>query len=167
VTRMARRAVAAGAVAAGAVVLVLLLTRSSPSESRRPNKVDLAERAALRIARTKLGPILVNGQGHTLYLFLKDRRGNSACYDACARIWPPAIVAGTPSVGRGVASAKVTTTRRKDHRRQLVYNGHPLYAMTADTRPGETQGQGFLGTWFVVSPAGNKIGEAKTSTPGY
>ena len=42
--------------------------------------------------------------------------------------------------------------RRRDAGRQLVFHGHPLYTTTADTRPGQTEGQAFLGTWFVVSP---------------
>jgi hypothetical protein len=29
--------------------------------------------------------------------------------------------------------------------------------MDADARPGEMEGKGFLGTWFVVSPAGHKV----------
>lgn len=66
-------------------------------------------------------------------------------------------------MGPGVAAGKLTTTRRTDHERQLVYNGHPLYAMSADKRPGEMAGQGFLGTWFVVSPAGRGIGKPRTS----
>lgn len=65
--------------------------------------------------------------------------------------------------GAGRAAGKLTTTRRTDHERQLVYNGHPLYAMSADKRPGEMAGQGFLGTWFVVSPAGRGIGKPRTS----
>jgi predicted lipoprotein with Yx(FWY)xxD motif len=121
---------------------------------------------ATAVVRGKLGPIVVNGHGYTLYLFLKDQHGRSVCFDACARIWPPVIASGTPRVGPGIAMEKVTTTRRRDHRRQLVYNGHPLYAMTADTRPGQIEGQGWFGTWFVVSPAGDKVGKPGASAPG-
>jgi len=119
------------------------------------------------VARTKLGPILVNGQGRTLYLFLKDRHGKSTCYGGCARVWPPALASGAPRVGPGVAAEKLTTTRRTDHKRQLVYNGHPLYTLTADVRPGQINGEGFLGTWYVVSAAGNRIGKLRPSASGY
>ena len=119
------------------------------------------------MARTKFRRILVNGQRRTLYLFLKDRHGRSTCYDGCARVWPPVIASGTPRVGPGVAAARLTTTtRRTDHTRQLVYNGHPLYTMSADTRPAEMAGQGFLCTWFVVSPAGRMIGPPGASASG-
>jgi predicted lipoprotein with Yx(FWY)xxD motif len=167
VTRLTTLVVATAATAGAAIALVVVLTRSSATNSER-GQVSLHDSRAVRVARTKLGPILVNGQGHTLYLFLKDRHGTSTCYGGCARVWPPAISSRTPRVGPGVAAAKLTTTRRTDHKRQLVYNGHPLYAMSADTRPGEMAGQGFLGTWFVVSPAGRGIGKPGTSAPdGY
>jgi predicted lipoprotein with Yx(FWY)xxD motif len=164
VTRLTTLAVATAAVAAAVFTLVVLLT-GSPATSPRRDQVSLDHGQAVRVARTKLGPILVNGQGHTLYLFLEDRHGTSTCYGGCARVWPPAIASGVTRVGPGVAAGKLTTTRRTDHTRQLVYNGHPLYAMSADTRPGEMAGQGFLGTWFVVSPAGRRVGKGATSAP--
>ena len=163
-TRLTTLAVATAAVAAAVLALVVLLTGSSATKRQRDH---VGDGQAVRVARTKLGPILVNGQGRTLYLFLKDRHGKSTCYDGCARVWPPALASGAPRVGPGVAAEKLTTTRRTDHKRQLVYNGHPLYAMSADTRPGELEGQGFLGTWFVVSPAGRRIGEPGASAGEY
>jgi predicted lipoprotein with Yx(FWY)xxD motif len=166
VTRLTTLAVATAAVAAAVLALVVLLTGSSATKRTR-DKASLDDGQALRVGRTELGPILVNGQGHTLYLFLKDRHGKSTCYGGCARVWPPALASGASRVGPGVAAGKLTTTTRKDHKRQLVYNGHPLYAMSADTRPGEMEGQGFLGTWFVVSPAGRRIGEPGASTGEY
>jgi predicted lipoprotein with Yx(FWY)xxD motif len=168
VTRRTTLLVAAIAAAGAAAALVVVLTRS-PAKSTGRASGGADRRAAVRVARTRLGRILVDARGHTLYLFLKDRHGRSACYGACAQIWPPALASETPVAGRGVASAKLTTTRRKDHTRQLVYNGHPLYAMGADTRPGEVEGEGFLGTWFVVSPTGDRVAEpgASSSPAGY
>ena len=42
----------------------------------------------MSLRKTKLGPILVNSRGHTLYLFAKDRNGKSACYSALSRTGP-------------------------------------------------------------------------------
>jgi hypothetical protein len=47
-----------------------------------------------------LGRIIVNGQGHTLYLFEKDRRGHSACSGACATYWPPLVTGGEADRGQ-------------------------------------------------------------------
>ena len=164
-TRHATFLVVAVAAAGAAVALVLVLTRS-PS-TRRPAGGGRADASvAVQVARTKLGPILVDGRGHTLYLFLKDRVGRSSCYGTCAKIWPPALASRTPLAGQGVGKAELSTTRRKDHARQIVYNGHPLYGMDADARPGEMEGEGFLGTWFVVVPAGHKVSDRGAPSPG-
>jgi predicted lipoprotein with Yx(FWY)xxD motif len=118
---------------------------------------------SVRVAHTRLGRILVDRQGRTLYLYVKDRGTTSACSTACEHVWPPATVSGTPQAGPGIAAAKLRTIRRSDSRRQLVYNGHLLYTSTADVRPGQVNGEGFLGTWFVVSAAGDRIGKLNSS----
>lgn len=66
-----------------------------------------------------------------------------------------------------MAAAKLTTTRTADHGRQLVYNGHPLYTLTADVRPGQINGEGFLGTWYAISAAGKRIGKLSRSSSEY
>ena len=72
-------------------------------------------------------------------------------------MWPPATVAGTPTVAAGVSRRKLTTIKRPDGSTQLVYHGHPLYSFSEDTRQGQLGGEDFLGTWFVVSPAGQEV----------
>lgn len=120
------------------------------------------------VRQTKLGRILVDARGHTLYLFLEDTRSRSACYGGCARVWPPLLVAGRPKAGPGVNAAKLTLRPRRNSRlRQVAYNGHLLYTADADERPGQTEGQGFFGTWFVVSPKGRQIGKASKNAGGY
>jgi len=52
------------------------------------------------------------------------------------------------------------TTTRKDERREIEYNGHPLYYFIADKQAGDTAGQGinnFGAPWYVLSPAGTKV----------
>jgi predicted lipoprotein with Yx(FWY)xxD motif len=142
---------------AALVLLMLLLSKESS-----PSRTDVAAAPArpapsLAVRRTKLGRILTDQHGRTLYLFEKDKHGRSTCSGACARVWPPALVDGRPRAGAGVVATKLTTTRRGRTRRQLVYAGHPLYRMNADVRPGQTQGEGFLATWWIVSPSGHRI----------
>ena len=154
---------AAAAVAAAALVVVLTHSssdRAAGSQGTQAAPAAAAPPADVGVRRTKLGPILVDRRGHTLYLFREDRSGRSHCFGACARVWPPLLASGRkPVAGDGVAAGKLATTRRRDQTLQVVYNGHPLYGMTADKRPGQMVGQGFLGTWFVVSPAGRQIGK--------
>src|SRR6266702_1620356 len=53
--------------------------------------------ATVALHKTKLGLILVNSRGHTLYLFAKDKNGKSACSGGCAKFWPPLLSHGTPT----------------------------------------------------------------------
>jgi predicted lipoprotein with Yx(FWY)xxD motif len=52
------------------------------------------------------------------------------------------------------------TTKRRGGRRQVTYNGHPLYYYVTDTQPGQITCQDvdeFGGTWLVVDPQGDAI----------
>jgi len=164
VGRLTAVAVAVVTITAAAVA-VILLTRSSTSSA--PRAASPAAAPSVRLAQTRLGRILVDGRGRTLYLYMKDRGTRSACSRRCMQVWPPAMVSGAPIAGPGVAAAKLTTTRGADNGRQLVYNGHPLYTLSADVRPGQINGEGFLGTWFVVSADGKRIGKLSHSSSEY
>ena len=112
------------------------------------------------IAKSPLGRILVDSKGITLYDFVKDTGTTSACYGACAALWPPLITSGKPLPGPGVRASLLGTTKRKDGKLQVTYNGHPLYYFVTDSKPGQTTGQGinqFGGPWWVISPAGKEI----------
>jgi predicted lipoprotein with Yx(FWY)xxD motif len=116
--------------------------------------------ARLHIAKTKLGRILVDSRGITLYDFVKDKGKTSVCYDACAALWPPLITHGKPVAGRGVKRSLLGTTKRKDGTLEVTYGGHPLYYFVTDRKPGQTTGQGvnqFGGPWWVLSAKGKEI----------
>jgi predicted lipoprotein with Yx(FWY)xxD motif len=126
-----------------------------------------AKGAVVSTAKTSLGRVIVKSNGHTLYMFGKDRNGKSACSGQCATFWPPLITSGKPRVTSGARASLIGTTRRADGRLQVTYNHHPLYAFAKDTKAGQTNGEGvsaFGGVWDAVSPAGAKI--VKTSSTG-
>jgi predicted lipoprotein with Yx(FWY)xxD motif len=144
-----------------AIASALVAACGAPSPAQPRGRIDDAT-ATVRVAQSRFGRILVDSRGRTLYLFTYDRHGRSRCYSACARVWPPATASGRPVAGPGLG-AKLTTVRRRDAARQLVYNGHPLYTLIADRRPGQINGQGYSGSWFVLSPAGHQIGHGKAA----
>jgi len=116
--------------------------------------------ARVDVAKTRLGRILVDSKGITLYDFPPDRGTTSVCYGACAALWPPLLTKGGPIAGPGVRSSLLGTTRRKDGKLEVTYNGHPLYYFVSDRKPGQTTGQGvnqFGGPWWVLSAAGKEI----------
>ena len=112
------------------------------------------------IAKSQIGRILVDGKGITLYDFVKDKGPTSACYGACAALWPPLITSGKPVAGPGARASLLGTTKRKDGKLEVTYAGRPLYYFVTDRRPGQTTGQGvnqFGGPWWVLTPAGKEI----------
>ena len=111
-------------------------------------------------ASSKLGRILVDKHGRTLYLFEKDKSGKSACYGQCATYWPLLLTGGKPVAGAGVKPKLLGVTKRKNGTQQVTYAGHPLYRYSFDSKPGQANGEGvnlFGGGWDVVAPRGKKI----------
>jgi predicted lipoprotein with Yx(FWY)xxD motif len=117
--------------------------------------------ATVTAASTRLGMVLVDGSGRTLYLFEKDQPDQSACSGACAAAWPVDNSTGTPKAGSGIKASLLGTIRRGDNTTQVTYNHHPLYYYSGDSGAGQQNGQGlnaFGAAWFVVAPAGGKVG---------
>jgi predicted lipoprotein with Yx(FWY)xxD motif len=111
-----------------------------------------------------LGPVLVDGQGITLYMFETDHRGlPSRCYDICAVQWPPLTLStgvAAPIAGPGIETRLLGTAPRTDGTTQITYNGWPLYLWPPDRAPGKATGQALTnagGRWYVVDPAGNAV----------
>jgi predicted lipoprotein with Yx(FWY)xxD motif len=150
-------------VASAAVIPIAALsvpTFATASSSTHANPARAAAKSTVEVRRTSLGKVLVNSQGHTLYLFKKDSRNKSTCTGACAEFWPPLRASGKPTAGHGISASKLGTIRRSDGKPQVTYNGHPLYTFQKDTKAGQTNGQGvtaFGASWFTLSPAGNQI----------
>ena len=118
-------------------------------------------------SNAKLGSILVNARGLTLYRFTKDRNGASACTGGCAAAWPPLLVSGSakPVAGAGITASKLGTMKRSDGTMQVTYGGAPLYRYAEDTKPGQAKGQGEGGVWFAVSPSGALVKSTKEAAP--
>src|ERR1700757_4484857 len=68
----------------------------------------------VNLHKTKLGKVLAGKSGKTLYLFMADKHGKSACYGKCASFWPPLMKKGKVSASTGVKAALLGTTARKN-----------------------------------------------------
>jgi predicted lipoprotein with Yx(FWY)xxD motif len=116
--------------------------------------------AVVSVSRApKLGRIIVDSKGLTLYDFHKDKGTKSACYGACAKVWPPLTTEGEPQAGEGAMASKLGTTKRSDGTLQATYAGHPLYTYTADTKPGDAKGNDFSSfgaEWYALQPSGEE-----------
>ena len=95
--------------------------------------------------------ILADQNRLTVYVFDRDTLNLSNCYNACAKAWPPVLVAEDT-----VLDAPLAFTVRKDGEHQLTINGKPLYRYAGDEAPGEINGDGLGGIWHIV-PATNEL----------
>jgi len=146
-------------IAAAASFAIVLATTGSIN----PASGSSSAGAKISVAGSRLGRILVDARGRTLYLFEKDKGRSSTCYGACASYWPPMTTIGRPRAGVGVNAALLGTTKRRDRKVEVTYAGHPLYYFAGDMKRGDTNGQGlnqFGAGWYVLSPAGRKIEHA-------
>lgn len=135
-------------------------TQDEPALVPPPDQTEAApaEAATVQAVDSEHGTILANANGETLYVFLQDEGGESTCYDQCEQTWPPLVADGDPVAGDGV-TGELGTTERRDGSLQVTIAGSPLYTYAADTAPGDTNGQGVGGNWFVVAPDGTPIEE--------
>jgi predicted lipoprotein with Yx(FWY)xxD motif/mono/diheme cytochrome c family protein len=109
-----------------------------------------------------LGTVLVNAQGHTLYIFEPDNDKKVTCVGGCAAVWPPATV---PSGETAAASGKVKQSLLGSDPdpsggKVITYAGWPLYTYVADGAAGTAGGQAINlngGLWYVISSSGTVI----------
>jgi predicted lipoprotein with Yx(FWY)xxD motif len=148
-------ALALALAAAGVAAAAAITHRSSNSLA-----ASSATAGRITLHKTKLGNVLATSSGRTLYLFMKDKHGKSSCNGPCAAYWPPLMKKGALRAGPGVKAKLLNTTKRKNGKLQVRYNGHPVYLFKLDSGSGQVSGQGqniFGGKWYVVSAAGKAI----------
>ncbi len=115
-----------------------------------------------------LGGYLAGQNGRTLYVLTTDTPGVSSCSGACATTWPPFTVGAGNSVtgGTGVTGTFATITRA-DGTQQVTFAGASLYYYSGDSAPGNVNGQGTGGVWFIASPTGGpNTGPGASPTSG-
>ena len=153
------------AVAAAIVPATSIAVAEGAPADAQARDADRRRSPALTVRTTRFGKILFAGNGRALYGFTRDRRnGPSRCYGDCAAAWPVYYAKGTLKAGAGVKQSLIGTTRRRDGRRQVTYNGWPLYYY-AHEKAGEVKCQNVEthgGTWLVVRPAGTLLPVAAT-----
>jgi predicted lipoprotein with Yx(FWY)xxD motif len=126
------------------------------------------ESGAVKLSASKidgLGDAVVDQNGMTLYLFQKDTKKakTSACNGDCAKTWPAVLADGKVEL-QGIDSKLLGSIKRADGTEQVTLGGWPIYRFAKDLKPGDANGQGVNGTWFVIEPNGCKVGTSPSST---
>ena len=129
---------------------------SSTAADGAAAQADGKAAAPVSEAETDLGTVLVDAEGLTLYALTDDTDGVSTCDDACADAWPPLTVADD-ELPAGLDPNLFSVAERSDGTFQLNAGKWPLYRYVGDAAPGDTNGQGSGGVWFVVAPDGSLV----------
>ena len=130
---LALLSLAAAAVAAGST--------AAAAASRAP---------VVRYVDDQFGPVLATPKKQALYFWNAEKDFKIHCTGACAKAWPPLVVARKAAVPRTVARIKGTfgTIRRPDGRLQVTFNRRPVYTYAHES-PTQVLCDD-VGGWFVV-----------------
>jgi len=101
----------------------------------------------VKTVESEKGPVLAAANGMTLYTYKDDQKGVSACYDQCAKNWPPFTVEGN-----AMPEGAYSIVERKDGSKQWAKDGMPLYFWVKDKKMGDITGDGVKGEWDVARP---------------
>jgi predicted lipoprotein with Yx(FWY)xxD motif len=129
-------------------------------DEKPPEDAMAAKRGAtVKIVDSQFGRVIADRRGEAFYLFDKEKGKRSRCYGECAVAWPPLLTKGKPRAGAGADPALLGTTKRRNGKLQVTYNGHPLYYYKDDD-PGRILCHNvdeFGGLWLVVNPRGDAV----------
>jgi predicted lipoprotein with Yx(FWY)xxD motif len=131
-----------------AISAIALIAAGAVGASAQANK-----RVAKEANNAKLGKtVLTNLRGITLYSLSAESNGKFICKGSCLLDWHPLVVAaGVKPTG----PVRLGTIKRPDNgKRQVTFNGRPLYTFDADAKAGDVKGQGIkdVGTWHAATP---------------
>ncbi|HEY0754089.1 MAG TPA: hypothetical protein VGD98_09025 [Ktedonobacteraceae bacterium] len=117
-----------------------------------PDLASAAVKLETATVKGKAETILTNTQDMTLYYFTPDTATKTACTGGCATAWPPllASASGTPTADAPLTAKLTAVTDANGN--QIACNGHMLYTFASDKAPGDVNGQGVGGKWFVATP---------------
>jgi predicted lipoprotein with Yx(FWY)xxD motif len=101
--------------------------------------------------KAKVGQVIVDAEGRTLYRFTAEAQGRPVCTGSCVDTWPPATVQDDGGLPDHVAAVK----RPDGGGLQLTYDGHPLYRYSGDRSTADAKGEGVGGQWYVVKDGAN------------
>jgi predicted lipoprotein with Yx(FWY)xxD motif len=121
-------------------------TNARPSPTAPPITVAVATNATL-------GQILTTSYGQALYYFTPEQSGKVVCTGSCVQFWTPLAAGASGIAATATLPGTLAIITRPDGTRQVTYSEWPLYTFTGDKAPGDANGQGIMGMWFVVTTA--------------
>lgn len=172
--RIATYATAVGLAAGAAVGLGACgSSNSSSSGSSGASKPAAAADTVSLKSVSGVGRILVDSKGFALYSPTQEQSGTIHCTASCTAVWIPLTLSqgvSSPTASSSLMS-KLGTVMRPDGKKQVTFDGKPLYRFVPDGSPGKVTGNGASDqfgdrsfTWHVVSSGKTQTATTQTTT---
>ncbi len=118
----------------------------------------MADGTKIKLRDSDYGRMLFGPGRQAIYIFERDEPDKSHCYRECARDWPPVLTEGKPVAGDGVRQRLLGRTTRRNGRKQVTYDGKPLYYYAHEGPDEVLCHDVFLngGYWWAVGRDGNR-----------
>ncbi len=167
-----RRSLRPGTLLGSAAIVALVLAACNPqggatNPTSAPGGSGAAAAVSLQVKQGSMGTYLTDAAGKSLYVRTTDPANGSGCNGGCVSAWPPLTVpAGqNAQAGSGVTGSLASFQRSDNGSTQVTINGKALYYFGGDTAPGQTNGQGLQGIWFLAGPDGSPVGAGGSMAP--
>ncbi len=141
----------------------------SSTPTTAPSTSSAVVKTATATVKGKSETILTDMHGKTLYYFTPDTATKAACTGACASTWPPLLFNGSGAPTSATPLPGTLSVLADANGNQVEYNDHLLYTFSGDSAPGQTNGEGLFGRWFVATPnlAPQSAPQATPTSSGY
>lgn len=119
-------------------------TSSAAKPTNQPTQIQNS--VYKMMSKDKLGMVMTDLKGMTLYTYAKDTPGVSNCTGKCLANWPPYIA---PSQTDNVPE-NISVIKRPDGTLQYAWKDMPLYYYVKDGDSGDAYGNGIGNVWSVI-----------------
>jgi len=118
----------------------------------------MADGTKIKLRGSDYGRMLFGPGRQAIYIFARDEPDEPSCYRRCARDWPPVLTRGKPVAGKGVRKRLLGRTTRRNGKKQVTYDGQPLYYYAHEGPDEVLCHDVFLnrGYWWAVGRNGNR-----------
>jgi predicted lipoprotein with Yx(FWY)xxD motif len=136
-----------------AIIAGAVLVLRACGGSKSSNSSGSTTASTVSTQKVSGSTVLVDAQGDALYSPAQEQGGTIRCTGACTAIWVPLTLPAGDSAPTPASNlpGKLGVVTRPDGKRQVTWNGKPLYTFAADGGPGKVTGDGAKDTFGGVS----------------
>jgi predicted lipoprotein with Yx(FWY)xxD motif len=143
-------------------VSLLLTTPALAAVATASGGQQQAAKPTVKIVQTEVGPLLADGSGYTVYMFVRDKPRKDECRKIknCEKDWPAVTTTGKLVAGPGVKKSLLGSIPYKGKLREVTYKGHPLHTYRFDASRGSVINIGnrqYGGAWYALNAKGKVV----------